>query len=79
MATELAPTEIKALARILDELDYYGLLHVPPGADSGELKRAYFASSRAFHPDASVLWKASKEIRLLCPEPSTVVRIEGSP
>jgi len=53
VATELGPTEIKALARILDELDYYGLLHVPPGADSGELKRAYFASSRTFHPDAN--------------------------
>jgi curved DNA-binding protein CbpA len=53
VATALAPTEIKALARILDELDYYGLLHVPPGADAGELKRAYFASSRAFHPDGN--------------------------
>jgi DnaJ-class molecular chaperone len=53
VATELAPTEIKALARILDELDYYGLLHVPQGADAREVKRAYFASSRAFHPDAN--------------------------
>ena len=53
MATELAPTEIKALARILDELDYYGLLHIPPGADAAEVKRAYFACSRAFHPDAN--------------------------
>jgi len=53
VATELAPTEIKALARILDELDYYGLLHVPPGADGVAVKRAYFASSRVFHPDAN--------------------------
>ena len=53
MSTRLAPTEIKALARILDELDYYGLLHVPPGADAARVKRAYFASSRAFHPDAN--------------------------
>ncbi len=53
MATELAPTEIKALARILDELDYYGLLHIPPGAGTAEVKRAYFACSRAFHPDAN--------------------------
>ena len=50
---ELAPTEIHALARLLDELDYYGLLHVAPGASAGELKRAYFASSRRFHPDAN--------------------------
>jgi curved DNA-binding protein CbpA len=53
VATQLAPTEIKALARILDELDYYRLLHVAPGADAVEVKRAYFASSRAFHPDAN--------------------------
>ena len=53
MAKQLAPTEIKALARILDELDYYRLLHVPPSADATLVKRAYFASSRAFHPDAN--------------------------
>ena len=53
MRHELAPTEIKALARILDELDYYRLLHVAPGSDAVEVKRAYFASSRAFHPDAN--------------------------
>ena len=53
MPTQLAPTEIKALARILDELDYYGLLHIPPGAGAVEVKKAYFASSRAFHPDAN--------------------------
>jgi curved DNA-binding protein CbpA len=50
---ELAPTEIKALARILDELDYYRLLHIAPGSHAVEVKRAYFASSRAFHPDAN--------------------------
>ncbi|HZO10445.1 MAG TPA: J domain-containing protein [Myxococcota bacterium] len=50
---ELAPTEIHALARILDELDYYGLLHVAPGASVADVKRAYFASSRCFHPDAN--------------------------
>jgi curved DNA-binding protein CbpA len=53
VATELPPTEIQALARILDELDYYRLLRVEPGATAAELKRAYFASSRAFHPDAN--------------------------
>ena len=49
----MAPTEIHALARILDELDYYGLLHLTPRASASELKRAYFASSRCFHPDAN--------------------------
>lgn len=53
MATELAPTEIQALARLLDELDYYRLLHIAPGVGAVEVKRAYFASSRAFHPDGN--------------------------
>lgn len=51
--SELAPTEIKALARILDELDYYQLIHVSPGASPSRLKEAYYATSRAFHPDAN--------------------------
>jgi len=53
MGSGLAPTEIRALARILDELDYYALMHVARGANASEVKRAYFASSRAFHPDAN--------------------------
>jgi DnaJ-class molecular chaperone len=50
---KLAPTEIKALAKILDELDYYQLIHVGPGATPTQLKQAYYATSRAFHPDAN--------------------------
>ena len=53
MAAPLAPTEIHALARRLDELDYYALMHLQRGANAAEVKRAYFASSRAFHPDAN--------------------------
>jgi DnaJ-class molecular chaperone len=41
------------LARIIEELDYYQLLHIPRTAQSGELKKAYHASSRTFHPDAN--------------------------
>lgn len=51
--SKMAPTEIKALARILEELDYYQLLHLPRGAVAGDVKRAYHATSRAFHPDAN--------------------------
>jgi DnaJ-class molecular chaperone len=47
----LAPTEIEALARIIDDLDYYQLLHLKPSASPRDVKNAYFASSRAFHPD----------------------------
>ena len=50
---ELAPTEIEALVRIMDELDYYQLMHVAPGASMRELKQAYYSTSRSFHPDAN--------------------------
>jgi curved DNA-binding protein CbpA len=49
----MAPTEIKALARIIGELDYYQLLHLHRDAVAGEVKHAYHATSRAFHPDAN--------------------------
>ena len=47
----LAPTEIQALARIIDDLDYYQLLHLTPSASAREIKDAYYATSRQFHPD----------------------------
>jgi DnaJ-class molecular chaperone len=50
---QLPASEIKALARIIEELDYYQLLHIPRSAQGGELKKAYHASSRTFHPDAN--------------------------
>lgn len=50
---ELAPLEIHALARIVDELDYYQLMHVTPNATALELKKAYHETSRSFHPDAN--------------------------
>jgi DnaJ-class molecular chaperone len=49
----LVPTEIKALARIVGELDYYQLLHLDRGASPREVKLAYHSSSRTFHPDAN--------------------------
>ena len=49
----MAPTEIKALAKILGELDYYQLLHLKRDAHAGEIRRAYHQTSRAFHPDAN--------------------------
>jgi DnaJ-class molecular chaperone len=50
---QMAPTEIVALARIMDELDYYQLMHVRRGATVREVRSAYYATSRAFHPDAN--------------------------
>jgi curved DNA-binding protein CbpA len=48
-----ATQEIKALARILDEFDYYALLGVPRGANGSVVRQAYYAQSRRFHPDAN--------------------------
>ena len=44
--------EIKALARLVDDLNYYEILGVPPGTASVALRDAYHAASRKFHPDA---------------------------
>ena len=51
--SQLAPTEIMALVRIMDELDYYQLMHVERGASGRDVKDAFYASSRSFHPDAN--------------------------
>ena len=50
---DLAPTEITALAGILGELDYYQLLHLGSDAKPSDIKRAFHATSRAFHPDSN--------------------------
>ncbi|CAG0957837.1 Chaperone protein DnaJ [Myxococcaceae bacterium] len=48
----LAPAELRALARMLDDLDYYELLEAPRGASGAAIRDAYHAASRRFHPDA---------------------------
>jgi curved DNA-binding protein CbpA len=44
--------EIRALAGLLDELDYYQLLEARREAATSELKQSYYDLSRRFHPDA---------------------------
>ena len=50
---QLESAEIRALARIVDELDYYQLMHLERTATAAQLKKAYHSSSRNFHPDAN--------------------------
>lgn len=47
-----AVAEIRALVGILEELDYYQVLEVPPGAPTSAIRSAYHRASRRFHPDA---------------------------
>ena len=53
MNAAIDPLEISALVRIMDELDYYQLLNVDPKASTTDIRKAYHASSRSFHPDAN--------------------------
>lgn len=45
--------EIRALAGLLDELDYYQLLESKREASTSQLKQSYYDLSRRFHPDAN--------------------------
>lgn len=49
----MSPLEIQALAKIIDELDYYQILHLEAEAPMSDVKKAFHATSRVFHPDAN--------------------------
>ncbi len=49
----VTPAEVRALAGLIDELDYYQLLEIPKDAPTSAVKRAYHAASRRLHPDAN--------------------------
>jgi DnaJ-class molecular chaperone len=53
VASDLPPAEIVALARVIDELDYYQVLHVSREASMNEVRKAFHANSRLYHPDAN--------------------------
>ena len=43
--------EARALAQVLEELDYFQILKVGQAANPNEIKAAYYRESRAYHPD----------------------------
>lgn len=43
--------ETQVLAQTIDELDYFQILKVAQDATAGQVKKAYYAESRSFHPD----------------------------
>jgi len=44
--------EIRTLAGILEELDYYQVLELAPDVPTSAIRAAYHQTSRRFHPDA---------------------------
>jgi len=60
----LAAAEIRTLAGILEELDYYQVLQVAPDAPASEIRSAYHRASRRFHPDGHRALDAELQIPL---------------
>lgn len=51
--SEPAAAEVHALARVVDELNYYDLLEVSRDATAPDVRKGYHRVRRRFHPDAS--------------------------
>jgi DnaJ-class molecular chaperone len=49
----ISAAEVRALAKLVDELNYYQLLELPPHAPASAVKQAYYGASRKLHPDAN--------------------------
>lgn len=49
----ITAAEANALAKLVNELDYYQLLEIPREAPASAVKRAYHAIARRLHPDAN--------------------------
>jgi curved DNA-binding protein CbpA len=43
--------EVIALAALIDEMNYYQVLRIDPRASLGQIREAYHAQSRLYHPD----------------------------
>ena len=51
MPSSVKIAELRALANIVGELDYYQLLEVEARASAAQVRSAYHAAARRFHPD----------------------------
>jgi len=49
----ISAAEVRAMAALVDELDYYQLLEIPRDAPASAVKRAYHSVTRRLHPDAN--------------------------
>jgi DnaJ-class molecular chaperone len=49
----ISAAEVRALAMLIDELDYYQLLEIAREAPFSAVKRAYYTVTRRLHPDAN--------------------------
>ena len=49
----ISAAEVRALAKLVDELSYYQLLELAQNAPASAVKQAYYAASRKLHPDAN--------------------------
>jgi len=47
----MKPTEIRALDRLLDRIDYYRLLRIDRNAQANEIRSGYHRMRRELHPD----------------------------
>ncbi len=56
--------EVRALAGLVDELDYYQLLEIPRDAAASAVKRAYYAATRRLHPDHNRLLQSAEREQL---------------
>lgn len=49
----ITAAEVRALGKLVDELDYYQLLEVERGAPASVVKQGYYGATRKLHPDAN--------------------------
>jgi DnaJ-class molecular chaperone len=49
----ITAAEVRALGKLVDELDYYQLLELERGAPASAVKQGYYGATRKLHPDAN--------------------------